>query len=269
MTNARRLSTSPSSSDCRATLCAWLVDPFRYISLWNIHKVLLTEVTRLASVAFFKSKLSRRLNPFDNMAKPCVLLDEPESKYSHQSDISAASSLAKKTICASSNSLPSIRRTGGIEAVMQSGCRYATMWVHAAIQSAHVHFSLIFEKPRKWPWCERHSWQSWRNRYCKDRDRFDLLVRKWLKRYDVEPGILPPATPSVRTRVQFSAQDDNFLEQYLAKYSISSQGRLGNKLYTTLVANVSQPPSCLECASLLSGETEVALGEAPSSFGLA
>ncbi|KZT11186.1 uncharacterized protein LAESUDRAFT_746997 [Laetiporus sulphureus 93-53] len=94
--------------------------------------------------------------------------------------------------------------------------------------------------PRKWPWCERHSWQSWRNRYCKNRDRFDVLVRKWLKRYDVEPGILPPTTSDVRTRIQFSAQDDNFLEQYLAKYSISSQGRLGNKLYTTLVANEKQ-----------------------------
>ena len=40
-------------------------------------------------------------------------------------------------------------------------------------------------------------------------------------------------------RVAFTDEDDRHLAKYLAEYSISGEGRLGRRLYTVLVENVS------------------------------
>lgn len=47
----------------------------------------------------------------------------------------------------------------------------------------------------KWPWSKRHSWQSWRERYKKNKDEFDIKIRRLVKKrgIEVDSGAKPPA----------------------------------------------------------------------------
>ncbi|KZT74109.1 hypothetical protein DAEQUDRAFT_807806 [Daedalea quercina L-15889] len=111
--------------------------------------------------------------------------------------------------------------------------------------------TLLENKKRKWNWAHRHTWQSWRNHYTKDKEWFDYKVRKYQKKNPTlkplpSPRNGPSSTPKkgdeMRKRVPYTDEDDAHLAEYLAEHSLGTQGRLGIKLYQTLVANVDKWP---------------------------
>ncbi|KAF5367961.1 hypothetical protein D9758_004468 [Tetrapyrgos nigripes] len=44
-----------------------------------------------------------------------------------------------------------------------------------------IYKELVDNAGNKWPWSKRHTWQSWRDRYCKNKDFFDQGIRRQLK----------------------------------------------------------------------------------------
>ncbi|KAH9930886.1 uncharacterized protein B0H18DRAFT_991709 [Fomitopsis serialis] len=99
-------------------------------------------------------------------------------------------------------------------------------------------------KRHKWDWANRHTWQSWRNHYAKDREFFDRKVRKYQQKNPTLQPLASDAGPSSspgggakRVRVAFTASDDEHLAEYLAEHSLTTPGRLGNKLYKTLAGD--------------------------------
>ena len=111
---------------------------------------------------------------------------------------------------------------------------------------------------KKWPWSERHTWQSWRDRYSKNQDWFNHRI--WLyqekKNLPQEHHVVVLRSPKpsrlvasrdcisetqqlFTRRAPFTDEDDEHLVGYLATYSPGIAGRLGNNLYKNLIENVS------------------------------
>lgn len=96
---------------------------------------------------------------------------------------------------------------------------------------------------QKWAWSSRHTWQAWRNHYVKNREYYDHKVSRLLKKQrklEEDPSYIPAPsnpkpTPSGSTRTAFTADDDKHLVAYLAKHSITANGRRGNSLYLKLM----------------------------------
>ncbi|KAF9463426.1 hypothetical protein BDZ94DRAFT_1258778 [Collybia nuda] len=42
---------------------------------------------------------------------------------------------------------------------------------------------------QRWPWSIRHPWASWRDRYCKNSERFDVEIRKYIKKHNLPEDV--------------------------------------------------------------------------------
>jgi hypothetical protein len=64
---------------------------------------------------------------------------------------------------------------------------------------------LFPQEQRKWSWAKRHPWQSWRDRYCKNKDSFDRRIRQHQKKHGINANEPRKAFSSAR---QKRARDD-------------------------------------------------------------
>ena len=70
----------------------------------------------------------------------------------------------------------------------------------------------------KWPWSEEHSWQSWRERYRKNQDRFNQLIRMYQEKENLPdehrtvPLSFKPKTGPT-TAAEEEADDDEEVRQ--------------------------------------------------------
>lgn len=90
----------------------------------------------------------------------------------------------------------------------------------------------------KWPWAERHPWQSWRERYMNNETWFNSKIKHYQRQKGIEVGVNGDVK---RTRADFSEEDDACLVQFLAMYSGEHmQGRRGNKVYVVMTEDEDQ-----------------------------
>lgn len=66
--------------------------------------------------------------------------------------------------------------------------------------------TLVENEQRKWSWSKRHTWQSWRDRYYKNKDSFDHKIRQHQKKHGIDASKPQKPFSSVR---QKRARDDN------------------------------------------------------------
>nr|VWO97570.1 Cytochrome P450 monooxygenase CYP52X1 [Ganoderma boninense] len=123
---------------------------------------------------------------------------------------------------------------------------------------------LVENAQGKWPWHQRHTWQSWRERYRTDQAQFDRRIARHLLKASAKtatksdvsgPSVSPAPTPAPhpakakanaqarasespapekRERVPYTMEDDDHLAEYLAANSLSRQGRQGKNLYEAI-----------------------------------
>ncbi|EMD34261.1 hypothetical protein CERSUDRAFT_117137, partial [Gelatoporia subvermispora B] len=103
-------------------------------------------------------------------------------------------------------------------------------------RSGNKVYEQLCENPKKWPLAKYHTWHSWRNRYNKNQEWFEKMIRKYQK--DRGLGVTPfMATPSSKPRKNFTQQEDQALMEYIARHSSEPRGRTGNNLYVYLCDN--------------------------------
>lgn len=78
--------------------------------------------------------------------------------------------------------------------------------VHCSIAHKIMTTYLFPQEQRKWSWSKRHTWQSWRDRYYKNKDSFDHKIRQHQKKHGIDASKPQKPFSSVR---QKRARDDN------------------------------------------------------------
>ncbi|TCD60173.1 hypothetical protein EIP91_010620, partial [Steccherinum ochraceum] len=118
---------------------------------------------------------------------------------------------------------------------------------------------LCENRDRLWPWSRNHSEQSWRNRYVKNKAKFDhqiaiLIAKNNARSGENEAGpsqhSAAPAPPSPSTqpptqsrpRQPFTNQEKHLLAQFLASENPGREGRSGPALYKKLESETKKWP---------------------------
>jgi hypothetical protein len=65
---------------------------------------------------------------------------------------------------------------------------------------------LSSQEQKKWSWAKRHPWQSWRDRYCKNRDWYEKQIRIYQKKHGIDATQPPKASPATQRK---RARDDS------------------------------------------------------------
>ncbi|KAI0761488.1 hypothetical protein BD413DRAFT_242669 [Trametes elegans] len=106
--------------------------------------------------------------------------------------------------------------------------------------------NLLYQKlcenaERKWPWADRHPWQSWREHYIRNCERLDKRIAFYVKQASPNFSIPPPSSPpsprrDPALRVPFTEEDDDRIVEYLATRGHEDDGLLGQRVWKDLVA---------------------------------
>ncbi|KAI0085920.1 hypothetical protein BDY19DRAFT_1059275 [Irpex rosettiformis] len=120
--------------------------------------------------------------------------------------------------------------------------------------------TLVENRQKLWPWSAAHSASGWRERYVRNKERFDRRIGKWqAKSLSQEPTSTAPtssfaplpsqATTSAGTprrsgseRQPFTPKEEELLVQYLAIETRDGFHRKGNTVYQRLVSMPEQWP---------------------------
>ncbi|GBE82877.1 predicted protein [Sparassis crispa] len=102
-----------------------------------------------------------------------------------------------------------------------------------------VYKELVANRKGMWRWSERHTWQSWREHYVRDTERFDrYIAKKQSLSGSSQPSASQNSIKDGRHRHAFTEEDDTHLVKYIAKHGDpGGGGRMGNNLYKYLVGN--------------------------------
>jgi len=71
----------------------------------------------------------------------------------------------------------------------------------------------LLPQERKWKWAKRHTWQSWRDRYYKNKEEFDRKIRKYQKKHGINPIQPPKAFSSARRKRARDEHSDSNSEE--------------------------------------------------------
>ncbi|KAI0806666.1 hypothetical protein C8Q74DRAFT_1362278 [Fomes fomentarius] len=115
---------------------------------------------------------------------------------------------------------------------------------------------LVEDKDKKWKFAKRHTAQSWRDRYVKNRDYFDTKIQRIIQAKQEKQAALQPSSSQApkpasrpqpeyrpapapspsqkRARVNFTPDDDQKIVGYLASCDHREGKRLGQKLWVSL-----------------------------------
>ncbi|TFY71643.1 hypothetical protein EVG20_g1351 [Dentipellis fragilis] len=63
----------------------------------------------------------------------------------------------------------------------------------------------LVNNPKKWPWAENHTAQSWREKYVKNQEKFDADIRDYQKRKGIDPKG-PPASSQLVSQKKTTSQ---------------------------------------------------------------
>ena len=67
---------------------------------------------------------------------------------------------------------------------------------------------LILTQTDKWPWAERHSWQSWRERYRNHKLWFDEQIEVYQRQKNINPTTMATRTPTRATVIDEDEDED-------------------------------------------------------------
>lgn len=65
--------------------------------------------------------------------------------------------------------------------------------------------NLSSQEQKKWSWAKRHPWQSWRDRYCKHKERYEKQIKIYQKKHGID-ATHPKTSPATQ---QKRARDDS------------------------------------------------------------
>ncbi|OCH84570.1 hypothetical protein OBBRIDRAFT_391300 [Obba rivulosa] len=94
----------------------------------------------------------------------------------------------------------------------------------------------------QWPLAKNHTWHSWRNRYVKNKDTFDKWIRNFQRKKGIKVPSTPVGTPGRTPRRAFTAQDDEYLIEYISQHSREPKNRTGKNLFIYLCNNTDKFP---------------------------
>ncbi|KAL7282870.1 hypothetical protein ACG7TL_002283 [Trametes sanguinea] len=109
---------------------------------------------------------------------------------------------------------------------------------------------LVANADNRWPFSKRHTWQSWRERYIRNKPKFDKMIRKYIPKTDgntnAESQEPPSSQPSTQRsgdgRVFYTREDDDRLVEYLATHHGGGGALLGQKFWMAMEDKADQLP---------------------------
>ncbi|KAF9446557.1 hypothetical protein P691DRAFT_803701 [Macrolepiota fuliginosa MF-IS2] len=98
-------------------------------------------------------------------------------------------------------------------------------------------YKILVEDADRWPWGQKHSWQSWREHYRNNKAKFDRKIAKYQKEQNIDPDEEVGLGNRHSQRNEFTSDEDRLLVKYLATYNPQLRGRNGNETFKRLVNN--------------------------------